>query len=174
MSKLTEEQQAAIGTLCLPMTNDIEVNCEFRAGIYCYKRPSEPCPVNPVNKVNDVAAQKHYTELEIQPIVIMLKDLPPAQFEGFLRCNVLKYALRTDGKNGLEDIQKCKQYATWWEEFRRTGTITVSNRADTLGAAREWHHYYSDSGSDDVADARSIVNMLEQLFPELRREGVER
>ena len=47
MTKLTEEQMAAIGTLCLPMTN------------------------------------------------------------------------------GLEDIQKCKQYATWWEEFRRTGTITI-------------------------------------------------
>ncbi len=125
MTKLTEEQMAAIGTLCLPMTNGLEVKCLHRTGIYCYKLPSSPCPVNPVNKVNDVAAQKHYTELEIQPILIMLKDLPPAQFEGFLRCNVLKYALRTDGKNGLEDIQKCKQYATWWEEFRRTGTITI-------------------------------------------------
>lgn len=76
--------------------------------------------------MNDVSHQKHYMDLPLQPIVIMFRDLPAEQFEGFLRCNVLKYALRTDGKNGLEDIQKCKQYSTWWEEFRRTGTITVA------------------------------------------------
>lgn len=73
----------------------------------------------------DVLHQAHYTRLPIQPIMVMLKDLSPAEFMGFLKGNLIKYTLRADRKNGLEDYAKAKQYATWMEEFARTGTITV-------------------------------------------------
>lgn len=124
--------------------------------------------------MNDVSHQKHYMDLPLQPIVIMLRDLSPAEFMGFLKGNAIKYLLRADGKNGTEDYAKAAVYTAWVKEFAETGTITVAGANAVPSAAREWHHFYSDSGSNGGADARSIVNMLEQLFPELRREGVER
>jgi hypothetical protein len=73
----------------------------------------------------DVMHQDHYMRLEIQPIMIMLKDLSPAEFMGFLKGNVIKYVLRADLKNGTEDYAKAMRYAQWMAEFAMTGTITV-------------------------------------------------
>lgn len=122
----------------------------------------------------DVLHQQHYVRLPIQPIMVMLKDLTPAEFMGFLKGNALKYILRADGKNGLEDYAKAKQYATWMEEFARTGTIRIPGATERSDKAREVHHYYTDSGSDETADAKFVVDLMEELFPELRREGAER
>lgn len=124
--------------------------------------------------MNDVSHQKHYMDLPLQPIVIMLRDFTRDEFMGFLKGNAIKYLLRADGKNGTEDYAKAAVYTAWVKEFAETGTITVPGAKDAPQAAREWHHFFSDSGSNCGADARFIVNMLEQLFPELRREGVER
>jgi hypothetical protein len=74
---------------------------------------------------NDVLNQSHYTGLPIQPIVLMLRDLPPEQFIGYLKGNALKYLLRADGKNGTEDYAKAAVYAKWLDEFMNTGTITL-------------------------------------------------
>lgn len=73
----------------------------------------------------DALHQQHYTRLEIQPIMVMLKDLPPEQFMGFLKGNAIKYVLRADLKNGTEDYAKAMRYAQWMAEFAMTGTITV-------------------------------------------------
>ena len=54
----------------------------------------------------DVLHQEHYTRLPLQPIMVMLKDLAPAEFMGFLKGNLIKYTLRADGKNVLEDYAK--------------------------------------------------------------------
>jgi hypothetical protein len=80
----------------------------------------------------DVMRQKHYVDLPIQPIMVMLKDLPPAEFRGFLRGNILKYTLRADGKNGVEDEEKALVYAKWLVEFDRTGTITVPGKSNGI------------------------------------------
>lgn len=74
----------------------------------------------------DVLHQAHYTRLPIQPIMVMLKDLSPAEFMGFLKGNLIKYTLRADGKNGLEDYAKAAVYTAWVKEFAETGTITVA------------------------------------------------
>lgn len=115
----------------------------------------------------DVLHQAHYTELEIQPIVIMLKDLSREEFMGFLKGNAIKYLLRADGKNGTEDYAKAAVYTAWVKEFAETGTITIPGVTDRSDEARELHHYYSDSGSNNTVDAESIVRLLENLFPEL-------
>jgi len=122
----------------------------------------------------DVLHQRHYVDLPIQPIVLMLRDMPPAEFRGFLRGNILKYTLRAGGKNGVEDEEKALVYAKWLVEFDRTGTITIPGVTDRSDEARELHHYYSDSGSNNTVDAESIVRLLENLFPELAPKEANR
>lgn len=74
---------------------------------------------------NDVARQKHYMDLPLQPIVIMLRDFTRDEFMGFLKGNAIKYLLRADGKNGTEDYAKAAVYAAWVREFAETGGISV-------------------------------------------------
>ena len=57
--------------------------------------------------------QKHYTNNGIQPIEIMKANMTKEKYRGFLEGNVLKYPLRYEDKNGLEDLKKAKTYLTW-------------------------------------------------------------
>lgn len=48
---------------------------------------------------------KHYTRWKIQPLdFIMTNDLP------FWLGNVIKYTMRYDAKDGLQDLYKAKRY----------------------------------------------------------------
>lgn len=73
----------------------------------------------------DVGHQKHYTAMTIEPIIVLMNDLPAAEFRGFLKGNVLKYMLRADRKGGLEDYRKGLQYLKWLIEFEETGAIII-------------------------------------------------
>ncbi len=124
----------------------------------------------------DVLHQEHYVRLPIQPILVMMRTVPPEQFLGHLRCCAIKYLMRVDGKESAEqlrDYEKGAQYARWAAEFLRTGTIRIPGATERSDKAREVHHFYSDSGSDETADAKFVVDLLEELFPELG-PGVER
>lgn len=52
----------------------------------------------------------HYAKKKIQPVDAMLEWMSPEQVEGFYRGNVIKYIARYKDKNGLEDLEKCKDY----------------------------------------------------------------
>jgi hypothetical protein len=64
----------------------------------------------------------------VQPIEVLLLDLPTHQFIGFLRGNVLKYVLRYDRKNHLEDLKKAQVYLNWLVEFYEKDGITVADK----------------------------------------------
>lgn len=57
--------------------------------------------------------QEHYTNNGIQPIRIMKANMTKEKYRGFLEGNILKYPLRYEDKNGLEDLKKAKTYLTW-------------------------------------------------------------
>lgn len=57
--------------------------------------------------------QKHYTNNGIQPITIMKANMTKEKYRGLLEGNILKYPLRYEDKNGLEDLKKAKTYLTW-------------------------------------------------------------
>ena len=57
--------------------------------------------------------QKHYTVNGIQPIQIMKANMTKEKYRGFLEGNILKYPLRYEHKNGLEDLKKAKTYLSW-------------------------------------------------------------
>lgn len=59
----------------------------------------------------------HYTEMEIQPWEVMQSVLTHEEFVGYLKGNILKYALR-HGKKQSDDAGKAKHYMQKLEEIR--------------------------------------------------------
>ena len=54
----------------------------------------------------------HYKNMAIQPWDVMQAVLTPEEFQGYLKGNVLKYALRAGKKAGADDdADKAKHYA---------------------------------------------------------------
>lgn len=64
-------------------------------------------------KTDLIDQQDHYTNNGIQPIEIMKANMTKEKYRGFLEGNILKYPLRYEDKNGLEDLKKAKTYLTW-------------------------------------------------------------
>ena len=52
----------------------------------------------------------HYRRGAIEAIDFLQDTFTPQQFEGYLRGNAMKYLIRYDKKNGLEDVQKAQWY----------------------------------------------------------------
>lgn len=66
-------------------------------------------------KHDNVNNPKHY-ELEglgIQVIDVMRSNLGQKGFKNYCKGNVIKYILRADKKNGLEDYKKAQKYLDW-------------------------------------------------------------
>lgn len=59
----------------------------------------------------------HYQVGSKQPIEIMQEVMSPEEFQGFLRGNVIKYALRLGHKDkAVKEAAKIEQYAKWLRE----------------------------------------------------------
>ena len=58
---------------------------------------------------------KHYKleGLDIEAIDVIKSVLGKEKFEGYCRGNVIKYILRADSKNGIEDLKKAQVYLNW-------------------------------------------------------------
>lgn len=59
----------------------------------------------------------HYKDMPIQPWHVMEAVLSPEEFRGFLRGNVIKYALRAGRKEGTDDAGKARHYMLKLKEF---------------------------------------------------------
>jgi len=74
----------------------------------------------------------HYSRWVIEPIVFIRANKIDA-----LRANIIKYIMRYDAKDGLEDLDKAQQYLSWLrEDFisdrSREGQISVAPSGDGL------------------------------------------
>jgi hypothetical protein len=52
----------------------------------------------------------HYKDMEMQPWTVMEAVLTPEEFRGFLKGNIIKYAMRQGKKDGSDDGSKAKHY----------------------------------------------------------------
>lgn len=59
---------------------------------------------------------QHYKDMGIQPWAVMEAVLTPEEFAGFLKGNVIKYAMR-QGKKDSDDANKARHYALKLQEF---------------------------------------------------------
>ena len=64
---------------------------------------------------DNVNSPKHYqlSGLNIEAIDVIKAVLGDDKFEGYCRGNVIKYILRADAKNRVEDLKKAKVYLDW-------------------------------------------------------------
>lgn len=64
---------------------------------------------------DNVNSPKHYQleGLNIEVIDVIKSVLGSDKFEGYCRGNVIKYIMRADEKNGLEDLKKARVYLNW-------------------------------------------------------------
>lgn len=63
----------------------------------------------------------HYTSGGIETIDYINAKMTPAQFEGFLLGNIIKYTSRYQYKNGLEDLKKAEWYLKKLIEVKTNG-----------------------------------------------------
>ena len=59
---------------------------------------------------------QHYKDMGIQPWAVMEAVLTHEEFVGFLKGNVIKYAMR-QGKKDSDDANKARHYALKLQEF---------------------------------------------------------
>lgn len=80
-----------------------------------------------INIMTDkITNPKHYklNGLDIEAIDVIKSVLGKEKFEGYCRGNVIKYILRADSKNGIEDLKKAQVYLNW--EIMSKETINES------------------------------------------------
>lgn len=63
----------------------------------------------------------HYKEMGMQPWAVMQAVLTPEEFRGYLKGNIIKYAMRQGKKAGSDDTGKAKHYA------QKLGEVNGSN-----------------------------------------------
>lgn len=90
-----------------------------------YKMITEETTVKPLWRAkrsvdNMQVGGDHYKDMSIQPWEVMEVVLPREEFIGFLKGNVIKYAMR-DGKkeNAHEDAEKARHYMAKLIEVQR-------------------------------------------------------
>lgn len=59
--------------------------------------------------------------LQVQSIDVVKSVLGKKGFEAFCKGNILKYIVREENKNGLEDVKKARVYINWLIESREEG-----------------------------------------------------
>lgn len=60
----------------------------------------------------------HYQDMGIQPLEILKANYSKEVYEGYLVGNILKYVMRYDRKNGLQDLKKASTYLNELIEFK--------------------------------------------------------
>jgi hypothetical protein len=63
----------------------------------------------------------HYKEMVVQPWEVMESVLTHEEFVGYLKGNVIKYALRAGRKDGSDDLGKCRHYMLKLAEVQDKG-----------------------------------------------------
>lgn len=72
--------------------------------------------------------QTHYLNCGVQPIELMFRVLTPEEFKGFLKGNMIKYAMRAGKKQGEsadKDTEKFIAYSDWLNQFEESDAIEI-------------------------------------------------
>lgn len=73
---------------------------------------------NPGTKPDDMQISgSHYKDMGIQPWTVMQAVLTPEEFRGYLKGNIIKYAMRQGKKEGSHDAGKAYHYKHKLEDF---------------------------------------------------------
>lgn len=89
---------------------------DFPADTPRFELPSQIPPAGKRLQADDIqAGGDHYKTMPVQPWHVMQSVLTPEEFRGFLKGNIIKYAMR-QGKKDSPDAEKLKHYQMKLEE----------------------------------------------------------
>jgi hypothetical protein len=66
--------------------------------------------VPPVEPRKKQVGGTHYADMPVQPWDVMRSCFSKEGFACFLQGNVIKYVMRSNAKNGIEDLKKAQHY----------------------------------------------------------------
>nr|DAO06244.1 MAG TPA: nucelotide kinase [Caudoviricetes sp.] len=71
---------------------------------------------NKLNNNDNIKSPKHYKleGLNVESIEVIKSVLGQEGFKAFCKGNTMKYLIRAEKKNGLEDYKKAKTYLDWY------------------------------------------------------------
>lgn len=113
----------------------------------------------------------HYSKLGIEPIEVMKKNFTPEEFIGFLKGNVLKYAMRIKGDDlkKVDDLNKLIQYSKWLIDeicptFKQPqeSPVIVEEHVPKPRKKKEIHRL-TDEEKEKNAQDPDVIEMREQL-----------
>lgn len=85
--------------------------------IYCQKHRPDKL-ITSYESVRNPIKPDHYHHGGLDVFTIMEANMPE-DLEGFFCGNVLKYTIRQKRKNGIEDLEKAKEYLENWIAFKK-------------------------------------------------------
>jgi len=68
---------------------------------------------------HDAIEPDHYKNGDHDLLWHLMDILTPEEFRGAMKMNIIKYVVRENNKNGIEDIDKAKEYLSRFEEFEK-------------------------------------------------------
>ena len=69
--------------------------------------------------------------LNVEAIDVVRAVLGPDKFQGFCRGNEIKYLIRAERKNGVEDLEKAQKYLSWEIESKKSSGGGYSSRGNS-------------------------------------------
>jgi hypothetical protein len=65
---------------------------------------------------NQVGGKGHYDNMSLEPLEV-IEAMGEEYLKGFCIGNALKYTMRWESKNGLEDLKKAQWYLNYFTEY---------------------------------------------------------
>lgn len=124
------------------------------------------------NKIDNVNNPNHYKlGCGVESIEIIKRVLGLKGFVAFCLGNILKYLIRAEKKNKLEDYKKAAKYLKWvierdnHDKYAVIQIIDISNLEKDLGV--EWSKIISEIAKDlNIKNAFELDSIFRNIFSE--------
>ena len=117
------------------------------------------------NKIDNINNAKHYQICGFNSIKIIEKILGKEGFVAFCLGNILKYLIRAEKKNKLEDYKKAAKYLEWIIEREHGIEINIKEMEQELGIT--WNKIITEIAKDlNVDDAVELDAIFRNIFDE--------
>jgi Protein of unknwon function (DUF3310) len=115
----------------------------------------------------------HYTKTDIDAIAAAKANFTREEVNGFFKVNILKYTMRADRKNGIEDLYKARDYQNMliesYEEVAAEADKWLEDKALEIAEKMD---ITPERGVVKVSDLYHVINFPRQVEEKHRVEKV--
>lgn len=102
---------------------------------------------------------EHYKSMLVEPFLVMQSILSFEEYKGFLKGNIIKYAMRQGNKKGgdrYDDAYKCVDYMIKLAEnnksFKKDDIESLYDLLDWIDSLKEMHEETKDETEEETED----------------------